>query len=95
MSTRKGEGEAERIGLTQVEMMVLHEQSQTVGDVLEELLAGALHDALGDDEDLVDDLGLLVLAQADEEHAEVGAAQVERQYVVALLARRQLTHVRG
>ncbi len=59
------------------------------------LFACALHDTLGDNEDLVDDLGLVVLAQRDQQHTKVRAAQIERQNVVRLRAGGQLAHKGG
>ena len=55
--------------------------------------AGALHDALGDYEHLVDDLGRLVGSQRDEQDTEVRSAKIKRQDVVRFVARRHVANI--
>ena len=94
LRARKGEGEAERIGLAGAyEMLGLHELGQALGYVVEELDARAGHDRLRYEKDLGLDLDL-ARVQIDEQDAKVGAAEVEREYVAAFGAVGQRAHIR-
>ena len=77
LTTREGEGEAER-ELVLLESALGHESGQTLGDVVEELLSGAEHDVLRHRIDLVVHLEVVAF-ELNEKHSEVGSAQIQCQ----------------
>ena len=79
------EGEAERVHRVGfVQLLGLHELGEALGDVVEELLARARHYRVGYEEHFRLDFDLTAVLKVDEEHAEVGAAQVEREELAEL-----------
>lgn len=77
MHQRKAEGESQRQFFV-LNLLLFHETGQTVGDVVEQLLARTQHYVLGDGENFRSHFEM-VGTQFDEENAEIRTAQIQGQ----------------
>lgn len=82
LTQRKAEGEAEGQDLL-LELEVLDEEGETLGNVIEKLLTRAQHQALRYCVDFTFHVETLTV-QRDQQNSEVGTTQVQRQEVALL-----------
>lgn len=94
LAQREREGEAQWQALL-IDIVLRHKVGEALGYVIEQLGAGADHNVLGDGIDAGLHLEVVVLLQVDQQHPEVGAAEVEGEELAALIAVGQVLHVRN